>query len=472
MASNDHHNHRHHVVLFPFMSKGHTIPVLHLARLLVRRNATVTLFTTPANQSFISDYLSDLTTTRTFSILSLPFPENIGDGVPPGTESTDKLPEISLWVPFARSTHLMKPHFEQSLESLPGPPVTFMVTDGFLPWTLDSANKYRGGIPRLVYYGMGNFANAVSRDVSEGGYIHRFDSDDELFPVPHFPWVKVTRNDFDQPFTDRKPSGLHFEFIMDCVVSAVNSFGQIVNSFYELEPAYADFDPRTWSVGPLCLIEHPRGGESGRKTPPWMEWLDGMLEKGKPVLYVAFGSQAEISREQFREIKTGLEKSEANFLWVVRKNETELDDGFEVGSRGIVVREWVDQREILGHQSVQGFLSHCGWNSVLESICARVPILAWPMMAEQPLNARFVAEEIKVGIRVQTSNGSVRGFVTAEGLEKSVKELMEGETGKEARKKVKEFGDAAMEAVQEGGSSWKALDDLLTLLHGSETHSR
>ncbi|KAH7851885.1 hypothetical protein Vadar_017794 [Vaccinium darrowii] len=164
-----------------------------------------------------------------------------------------------------------------------------------------------------------------------------------------------------------------------------------------------------------------------------------------------------------RKIVVGLEELRVNFLWVRKKSESELDDGFEdkVKERGLVVRDWVDQRAILEHGSIQGFLSHCGWNSVLESICAKVPILAWPMMAEQPLNARLVVEEIKVGLRVETSNGSVRCFVKSEGLKKMVRELMEGEMGKEVRKKVKEVGDAAKEAIEKGGSSWHNLNQLI-----------
>ncbi|RVW46545.1 UDP-glycosyltransferase 90A1 [Vitis vinifera] len=127
----------------------------------------------------------------------------------------------------------------------------------------------------------------------------------------------------------------------------------------------------------------------------------------------------------------------------------------------MVVREWVDQREILSHEAVQGFLSHCGWNSVLESICAAVPILAWPMMAEQPLNATLVVEQIKVGLRVETTDGSVRGFVKKEQLEKMVRELMEGEKGEELRKEVKKFVEAARTAMEEGGSSWQMLNLLI-----------
>ncbi|KAK6796945.1 hypothetical protein RDI58_004646 [Solanum bulbocastanum] len=83
------------------------------------------------------------------------------------------------------------------------------------------------------------------------------------------------------------------------------------------------------------------------------------------------------------------------------------------------------------------------------------------MMADQHLNARMVVEEIKIGLRVETCDGSVRGFVKWEGLEKSAKELLEGEKGKEARKKVKKIGEAAINAVKEGGSSWQTLNELI-----------
>ncbi|KAH0699261.1 hypothetical protein KY284_013476 [Solanum tuberosum] len=63
-----------------------------------------------------------------------------------------------------------------------------------------------------------------------------------------------------------------------------------------------------------------------------------------------------------------------------------------------MVTEWVDQREILSHGSVEGFLSNCDWNSVVESICA-----AWPMMADQHLNGG--------GNQDWTKSRDVRGFV-------------------------------------------------------------
>ncbi|KAG5534956.1 hypothetical protein RHGRI_022913 [Rhododendron griersonianum] len=153
---------RPHIVLFPFMSKGHTVPLLHLAQLLLHRNVTVTFFTTSANRPFISDSLSDTDA----SIVELPFPQNI-EGVPEGVESTENLPSMSLFVPFATATKLMQPNFEKALQTLPY--VTSIISDGFLRWTQQSAAKFE--IPRLVSYGMSNYSQAVLHAVLTNGLL-------------------------------------------------------------------------------------------------------------------------------------------------------------------------------------------------------------------------------------------------------------------------------------------------------------
>ncbi|KAJ4850899.1 hypothetical protein Tsubulata_035644 [Turnera subulata] len=446
---------QYHAVLFPFMSKGHTIPLLRLAHLLLRRGIAVTFFTTLANRPFIAKFLANTTA----SIVDIPFPKNVTE-IPPEVESTDKLPSMSLFPQFALATKHMQPDFERALEVLPR--VNFMVSDGFLWWTLESANKL--GFPRLVYYGMNAYSLSLTIAVGAGRLLFGPESDDDLITVPQFPLIKVTRNDFGPTFRVPEPKGSLSEFVTGCIIAASDSYGVIFDGFYELEPTFADYwkmenGNGSWFVGPLCLVEPLTVEHAPHKKPTCIQWLDQKLEQGSPVLYVAFGSQAEITPEQLHEITIGLEKSEVNFLWVTRAKESELGDEFEerVKERGVVVREWVNQREILMHQ---GFLSHCGWNSVLESICAGVPILAWPMMAEQPLNTRMIVEEIKIGLRVETCNGSVRGFVKWEGLRKTVKELTEGELGKMVRKNVEDYAQMAKNAMEEGGSSWQALDIL------------
>ncbi|KAB5538084.1 hypothetical protein DKX38_015617 [Salix brachista] len=133
----------------------------------------------------------------------------------------------------------------------------------------------------------------------------------------------------------------------------------------------------------------------------------------------------------------------------------------------------IPSQNILLHNCFHVF-ADVRWNSVLENICAGVPILAWLMMAEQPLNARMVEEEIKVWLRVETCNGSVRGFVKWEGLKKMVEELMEGEMGKEVRKNMVDYGELARKAMEMGGgSSWCNLDALVNdLITGAAQGAR
>lgn len=138
--------------------------------------------------------------------------------------------------------------------------------------------------------------------------------------------------------------------------------------------------------------------------------------------------------------------------------------------KGLIAREWVDQRQILAHRAVGGFLSHCGWNSVLESISAGVPILAWPMIAEQSLNAKLVAEGLGAGLAIKKVKDHSRlGFeVSRQAIREGVRELMlGGEKGRNAKERAQALGRVAWLAVQEGGSSYQALDKLIDQLRAS-----
>ncbi|CAJ1781505.1 unnamed protein product [Sphenostylis stenocarpa] len=450
---------RSHVLLFPFMSKGHTIPLLHFAKMLLHRSISVTVVTTPANYPFIKESL----TGTSASVVTLPFPP--ATNIPVGVESTDKLPSMSLFFEFATATSAMQPHFEHLLHTLPC--VNFMVTDGFLWWTLDSATTF--GIPRFVYYGMNCQSASLSIEAMREGILYGSQPDHELVVLTRFPWIRLCKEHFDPSFRNPNPSSLSHVFLMKLMLSSQRSHGMLVNSFYELESTFVDYlnaesSPKHWCVGPLCLAEWtPKVYSDEGGKPTWIRWLDQKLEEKCHVVYVAFGSQAEISPEQLEEIALGLEESEVSFLWVMRREGWVAPEGFEerVKGRGIVVREWVDQIEILMHGSVEGFVSHCGWNSVLESLCAGVPIVAWPIMAEQFLNAVMVEEDVKVGFRVETCDGSVRGFVKREELKKSLREMMKGEKGRKAREKMRRLAQMAKMATQVGGSSWSTLRSLL-----------
>ena len=122
-----------------------------------------------------------------------------------------------------------------------------------------------------------------------------------------------------------------------------------------------------------------------------------------------------------------------------------------------VLASWCPQELVLSHPSVGLFLTHCGWNSTLESICAGVPMLCWPFFAEQPTNCRYVCAKWEIGMEIDSD-------VRREEVARLVREVMDGETGKAMRVKAMLWKEKAREAVEDGGSSRKNMERLVEFL--------
>ncbi|CAN0923162.1 UDP-glycosyltransferase 92A1 [Linum grandiflorum] len=210
-----------------------------------------------------------------------------------------------------------------------------------------------------------------------------------------------------------------------------------------------------------------------------MEWLQS--HKPGSVIYICFGSQNSISPSQMMELATGLEQSSTPFLWVIRpptgfdpKSEIFkpewLPEGFEhrvqQSKTGLLVRNWAPQLEILSHKSTRAFVSHCGWNSVLESLSQGVTIIAWPLAAEQGFNAKMVVEEI--GAAVELARGTESVVERSE--VKRVVEFVMGKQGEELKRNAEEVARHLRASVRddevngEKGSSVKAMDDFLVTI--------
>lgn len=129
---------------------------------------------------------------------------------------------------------------------------------------------------------------------------------------------------------------------------------------------------------------------------------------------------------------------------------------------GMVVRDWANQIEILGHKSTGGFMSHCGWNSCMESISMGVPIVAWPMQADQPRNAVLITQILKVGVNIMEWENR-EPLVRSSVIRKGVKKLMASDEGNhEMRKRARDLGCAVRKSTEEGGVSRKEWDSFIT----------
>jgi len=265
----------------------------------------------------------------------------------------------------------------------------------------------------------------------------------------------------------------------------IRSSGVVMNSFQELETLYIEsFEQITgkkvWTVGPMCLCNQDinamaaRGNKASLDEAQCLRWLD--LMKPGSVTFVSFGSLACTAPRQLVELGLGLEASKKPFVWVIKAGdkfpqvEEWLAEGFEerVKDRGLIIRGWAPQVLILWHKAIGGFMTHCGWNSTIEGICAGIPMITWPHFAEQFVNERLVVDVLKTGVEVGVKavthwrQEQTEVTVTRDAVEKAVSKLMDdGEAAEEMRTRAKEFGVKARKALEEGGSSYNNINILI-----------
>ncbi|PRQ22263.1 putative indole-3-acetate beta-glucosyltransferase [Rosa chinensis] len=192
-----------------------------------------------------------------------------------------------------------------------------------------------------------------------------------------------------------------------------------------------------------------------------MKWLNE--QKKGSVVYVSFGSGAKLNTEQMEELAWGLRRTKSKFLWVVRESEADkLIKGFveETLEKGLVV-SWCSQLEVLAHEAVGCFITHCGWNSTLEALSLGVPLVAMPQMSDQSTNAKYIKDVWKIGVKAQPDG---KGIVRQEEVEHCISKIMEGEGAKEIQRSAMKWRELAKKAVDEGGSSDKNIDEFIAKL--------
>ncbi|KAF5468858.1 hypothetical protein F2P56_012971 [Juglans regia] len=456
-----------HIAAYPYPTSGHIIPLLDLAHRLLTRGLTVTVFVTTSNLPLLQPYIS--THPSSLKHLVLPSPDITAP------------PQKRLLATMRALRDLHYPILLQWFRSHSSPPVA-IISDFFLGWTRDLACEL--GVPRLVFSPSGafsmSFALSMCRDPPENA-----DPDQDInfqvsFPKipnsPAFPWWQIPAH----YKSVKEDSDLEF-FRNDMLANTV-SWGMLFNSFMELERVYFTHlkkelgNDRVWAVGPVLPPDNGdlqeyivRGGVSSVPCQELMNWLDARPDNS--VVYVCFGSRAVLTQRQMDVLTAALEQSSVQFVLCVRvprEDEQQqgnadhgvIPDGFEdrMGGRGFVIRGWAPQVTILSHRAVGVFLTHCGWNSVLEGITAGVVMLTWPMGADQYSNAKLLVDELGVAIRACEGTQNIpTSAELARLLASSVDET------RPERLLAKELSAAAVSAVN-GGSSDTNLDEFIKQL--------
>ncbi|KNA20577.1 hypothetical protein SOVF_051180 [Spinacia oleracea] len=462
------------------MAHGHMIPTLDIARLFAARDGVMaTIITTPLNVATFTKAIGNgkKIEAPVINIEAFRFPAKEA-GLPQGLENLEQVLGSELMNGFFKATEMLSEQLDHYLEKVRP---NCLVADMFFPWATDLASKFN--IPRLVFHGISSFSLCAQEVIRLHEPFKNVSSDEETFVLPYLPHeIQLTRLQISEELRNSEDSDYKRRTI-SFKESELKSYGVIVNSFYELEPDYADlfrkeFGRRLWNIGPVSLSNRSiedkaqRGKQASIDEHECLKWLNS--KKPDSVIYICFGSTASFIAAQLHEIAMAVEASGQQFIWVVRngKNEEWLPTGFEqrMKEKGMIIRGWAPQVIILEHEAIGAFVTHCGWNSTLEGISAGVPMVTWPIFAEQFYNEKLVTQILKTGVPVGAKKWSrtpsIECLVKKDAIVKALTEIMAGKETDERRNRAKNLKEMARKAVEQGGSSYMDLSELINEIRG------
>ncbi|KAF8697015.1 hypothetical protein HU200_036666 [Digitaria exilis] len=469
------------------LAPGHIIPVADMAALFAARGVKCTIFTTPVNAAVIRSAVdratADAVTALPIDLAVVPFPDV---GLPPGVESGPALNSEDDREKFFQAIRLLREPFDRFLSANPTDAV---VSDSFFDWSADAAAEH--GVARRSTASRGG-ARRPAAGVPRQQHVRARLYQQHAAPqppggrtrgprrtragLPHR--VEMRRSQMLDP--RKRPD--HWSFHQRVYAADQRSYGEVFNSFRDLEPGYLEhyttaLARRAWLVGPVALASKDvatRGANNGGLSPDadaCLRWLD--TRPAGSVVYVSFGTLSHFSPPERRELARGLDMSGKNFVWVIGAVEEDpewMPDGFAEllarGERGLVVREWAPQMAILNHAAVGGFVTHCGWNSTLEAVSAGVAMVTWPRYADQFYNEKLVVELLEVGVGVGSteyaSKLEARRVIGGEVVAEAIGKVMGGGEEAEAiRERARVLGEKARRAVEKGGSSYDDVGRLM-----------
>lgn len=425
------------VLMLPWLAHGHIFPYYQLAKRLAKRNFHIFFCSTPINLSSIKKSINGDLSDISMEFIEIHLPDNIPE-LPPHYHTTKGLPP-NLVPNLIFAFEMSKTRFSDIISSLKP---DLLIYDSFQPWAAECANSLQKKIPSIHFMTTGaatvsHFYHKSTYGLSESSQIR--------YPFPEICVREHDKKKFQaQASSHPKLSGSGSG---NFALTSLNVSDEIVliKSSRVIEGKYLDYltslTGKEWlPLGPL-VHEPPHVEEDYLHI---FNWLN--MKSPSSVVFVSFGSECFLSNAEIEELTHGLELSGVNFIWVIRfpadestkKISEVVSEEFleRTKGRGMVLEGWAPQTRILQHPSTGGFVSHCGWSSVVEALYFGVPLIAMPMKFDQPTNAKLLVN-LGAGKEIlQDENGERR----REEIAKVIKEIIiEKETGEDVKKKVREL---------------------------------
>ncbi|CAH9121154.1 unnamed protein product [Cuscuta epithymum] len=459
-----------HCLVVPFPTQGHINPMIQFSKRL-QHEAAIEITLAPTLFIFNETMKHQIPSTTTSSPFTIhPISDGYDEGGFASAENFDHYLETFKKVGSRTITELVQ---EQKSK---GSPVDCIIYDAFMPWVLDVAKNLSllGAVFFTMSCAVGNICYHVNSGLLDLPLKKTGDDgDDKLLQLPGLAPLMAT--DFPSFISDFGSYPPFLKMLVDQFSNVKSADWIFCNTIHELEQGEVEWMRKQLplkAIGPTIpsmyvdkRIENDKTyGLSiyQPRTDMCMKWLNERSEGS--VVYVSFGSMAELKEEQMEELALGLKKSNHYYLWVVRASEeAKLPRDFST-EKGLIVT-WSPQLDVLSHEAVGCFVTHCGWNSTLEALTLGVAMVAISVWTDQGTNAKYVSDVWEIGIRAKKDE---RGIVVKGEVERCVREVMEGERGKEIRRNAANWKGIIRKAINENGSSDMNIKEFIAELSQSK----
>ncbi|KAJ3672238.1 hypothetical protein LUZ60_006959 [Juncus effusus] len=452
-----------HIVVFPWFAFGHMLPFLELSKSLAVRGHRVTYISTPRNIQRLPKIPSHLSSLIQYVSFCLPH-----GNLPENAESTTDLPTEKVQF-LKKALDGLEMPFDNFLESAcsDSEKPDWIIMDLLHHWIPKVSQKY--SIPCVSFSVL--CASSMSFFGPPSEFANPSRTPDDFAVTPS--WIPFPSNLAFSPHEIRS-----FVRSQEDNVSGISAMQRIcstilgsefvcIRSCFPLEAKWLTLlaDLYHKPVLPVGLLLPQIDKTLTRKSISCeidvIDWLD--QHDPKSILYIALGSEATLPCEQLHELALGLEMSKVPFLWALRtqisiagENSSILPEGFldRIKGFGLVVTSWISQITVLAHESVGGFLTHCGWSSVIEALQFGHPLVMLPLIIDQGLNSR-VLEDKKLGITIPRNEDD--GKFEKNDVAKMIRLIMVEEEGKIIRRN----GEMEKEVFADRESHEKHFDDFV-----------
>ncbi|KAK7263198.1 hypothetical protein RJT34_30785 [Clitoria ternatea] len=453
-----------HVLMVSMALQGHLNPMFKFAKFLISKGVHVTIATTEDGRYRMLKHTKN-NSTNPNSEIQLEF---FSDGLNIDFDRSDTVSMIKTIREKGSKNlsnliaNLTKVHH-----------FSCAIVNPFLPWAIDVIVEHN--IPcALLWIQACAVYSIYYRHFNGTNIFPNLEHPNEKVHLPGLPMLEVR----DLPSFMLPSSPCHFRQVMMDLMKALSKVKWVFGtSFYEIEEeivksmdSLAPIVPIGPLVSPFLLGEKETSDVS---VDMWnaedhcIEWLD--KKPISSVIYVSFGSILVLSQNEVNNIAAALKNINKAFLWVVKpadqggekeNSAAKLPNEFmEITKKSGLVVKWCPQEKVLMHPAVACFVSHCGWNSMLETVVTGVPVVAWPSWTDQPTNATLIANVFQNGVKVNCGDD---GIASAEEIERCIRDVTEGPHAEEIKKRAMELKESAKKTLKEGGTSSKNINQFIS----------